>query len=140
MRPFLTLLLVLSVSLVHAQNRDEQSIRAILTLQTEQWNRGDIDGFMKGYWNSDSLMFVGKSGVTYGYQPTLRNYKKSYPDAAAMGKLSFNILKVQPLANGLYFVLGKWMLKRSIGDVSGHYTLLFRRINGEWKIVVDHSS
>lgn len=112
----------------------------MLDRQTKDWNRGDIPAFMKGYWESDSLMFIGKNGVTYGYQTTLNNYKKNYPDATAMGQLQFQILQVKPLGNGHYFVLGKWMLKRTIGDLSGHYTLLFKKIKGEWVIVADHSS
>lgn len=95
---------------------------------------------MNGYWKSDSLMFIGKNGVTYGYNKTLNNYRRNYPDTAAMGKLTFDILEVKRLSADHYFVLGKWMLQRSIGDLSGHYTLLFRKINGEWVIVADHSS
>nr|WP_294995292.1 DUF4440 domain-containing protein [uncultured Sediminibacterium sp.] len=124
----------------YAQQGDEKIIRDILERQTRDWNRGDIDAFMKGYWQSDSLMFVGKSGVTYGYQQTLNNYKKNYPDTAAMGKLRFNILEVRRISSDHFFVLGKWMLTRSIGDLSGHYTLIFRKIKGVWNIISDHSS
>jgi hypothetical protein len=95
---------------------------------------------MKGYWESDSLMFIGKSGVTYGWQNTLNNYKKGYPDTATMGKLNFTIIKVKRLSGEYYQVVGKWHLKRSIGDLSGHYTLLFQKIKGDWVIVTDHSS
>jgi len=125
---------------VNAQTGDEKVIRDLLERQTRDWNRGDIDAFMNGYWESDSLMFVGKNGATYGYQKTLNNYKKNYPDTAAMGKLRFNILEVRKLSTDHYFVLGKWMLTRSIGDLSGHYTLLLRKIKGKWTIVADHSS
>jgi len=123
-----------------AQSKDETEIRGLLNRQTNDWNRGDIRGFMNGYWENDSLMFVGKSGVTYGWQNTLDNYKKGYPDTAAMGKLSFNIIKVKRLSKQFYFVVGKWHLARSIGDVSGHYNLLFEKINGRWVIIADHSS
>jgi len=115
-------------------------IRAILKSQTEEWNKGNLVSFMKGYWNNDSLLFVGKSGATYGYQKTLENYQKGYPDKTAMGLLDFNILQVKKLSTNYYFVLGKWHLKRSIGDLSGAYTLLFQKIKGNWVIVVDHSS
>ena len=125
---------------VSAQNKDEQAILFILKSQTTEWNRGNIDAFMEGYWKNDSLMFIGKSGVTYGYNNTLKNYKKNYPDDATMGKLNFNIIKVQPLSSDTYFVLGKWMLSRSIGNISGHYTLIFRKISQQWVIVSDHSS
>lgn len=131
--------LIVSVQLT-AQSSDETIIRKMLADQTVEWNKGKIESFMQGYWKSDSLLFVGKSGPNYGFRKTLENYKKGYPDTAAMGKLSFDILKVTRLSPDYFFVLGKWMLKRSIGDLSGHYTLLFRKIKGEWKIVVDHSS
>lgn len=122
------------------QSKDEMAIRKIMNDQTIAWNRGDKEGFMKGYWENDSLMFIGKSGVTYGWQNTLNNYKKGYPDTAAMGKLSFNIIAVKKLSDQYYHVTGKWNLKRSIGDLTGHYTLLFRKIKGKWVIVSDHSS
>lgn len=123
-----------------AQNKDEKAVLEILKKQTSEWNKGNLEAFMEGYWKSDSLLFVGKSGPTYGYNKTLANYKKGYPDAAARGVLGFDILKVKKLSPEYYFVLGKFMLKRTIGDASGHFTLLFRKIRGEWKIVCDHSS
>jgi ketosteroid isomerase-like protein len=95
---------------------------------------------MQTYWKSDSLLFIGKSGVTRGWLQTLNNYKKGYPDKEAMGQLSFDILEVRPLSSQYYFVVGKWMLQRTAGNLSGHYTLLMQKIRGEWKIVADHSS
>lgn len=133
------LLLFISTSLA-AQRNDEKQIREMLDRQTRDWNRGDVDAFMKGYWENDSLMFVGKTGVTYGWTNTLNNYKKGYPDTAAMGQLHFDIIRVQRLSKKYYFVVGKWFLKRSIGDISGHYNLLFEKINGGWVIIADHSS
>ncbi len=123
-----------------SQKTEETKIRQLLTTQTEAWNRGDIEAFMQTYWKNDSLMFVGKSGVTRGWQQTLDNYKKGYPDTAAMGKLSFDIITVKKLSTEYFFVVGKWMLKRSIGDLSGHYNLLLRKIKGKWLIIADHSS
>ncbi len=123
-----------------SRNNDEKEILHMLNTQTEAWNRGNIDEFMNGYWENDSLMFVGQSGVTYGYQATLNNYKKNYSDTAKMGKLKFDVLQVKMLSPEYYFVLGKWFLKRSVGDVGGHFTLLIKKINGKWRIVADHSS
>lgn len=140
MKKTFTCCLVLISFYCYSQSADETSIRKILDDQTKAWNRGDLNGFMKGYWESDSLMFIGKSGVTYGWTNTLNNYKKGYPDTASMGKLSFNILSIKKLSSEYYFVTGKWHLQRSIGDVGGHYTLVFRKINKEWVIVSDHSS
>ena len=119
---------------------DEIAIRQLLTDQTQAWNRGDIESFMKTYWESDSLMFIGKSGITYGWTNTLNNYKKNYPDTIAMGKLSFNILSVKRLSFQYFQVIGKWRLQRSIGDLSGHFTLLLKKIIGRWVIIADHSS
>jgi ketosteroid isomerase-like protein len=140
MKFLLTLLSLSSLFSLSAQNKDEQAVRSILADQTKQWNKGNIEAFMHGYWENDSLLFIGKSGPKYGYRNTLESYKKGYPDTAAMGKLSFNLLELRRLSPDYYFVLGKWMLKRSIGDVGGHFTLLFRRIHNRWVIVADHSS
>lgn len=123
-----------------SQSKDEQQIRQILQQQTEAWNEGDLDRFMNGYWKNDSLMFIGKSGVTYGWQETLDNYRRGYPDRSAMGILSFQIIKVERLATDRFFVVGRWHLKREAGDLSGHYTLIWKKINGSWVIVADHSS
>lgn len=123
-----------------AQSADEKAVRQILADQTTAWNAGNIDDFMKGYWDNDSLMFVGKNGVTYGYQNTLNNYKKNYGTADLMGTLTFNLIKVERLSPEYFFVVGKWHLKRNAGDVSGHYNLLFRKIKGKWVIIADHSS
>jgi ketosteroid isomerase-like protein len=137
--------LVLVFSLVlamntYAQTTEVKAIQHLLQTQTEAWNKGDIDNFMVGYWNNDSLMFIGKSGLKYGYETTLKNYKKSYPDATAMGQLNFDLLKINILSKDYAFVVGKWHLKRSIGDLDGHFTLLLKKINKQWTVVADHSS
>ena len=123
-----------------AQSKDEQTIRTLIEEQRLAWNTGDKEKFMQTYWQSDSLMFIGKSGVTYGWQKTLDNYKKGYPDTAAMGKLNFDLLEVKRLSVMYFFVIGKWHLTRSIGDVGGHFTLLFKKVKNKWVIVADHSS
>ncbi len=136
-----TLLLIIIGLTASAQSKGEPAaIRGLLQKQTLSWNRGDLEGFMQTYWKSDSLMFIGKNGVVLGWQSTLDNYKKGYPDTAAMGKLSFDIIQVKKLSPEYYFVVGKWMLKRTAGDLSGHYTLLMRKLKGQWKIIADHSS
>jgi ketosteroid isomerase-like protein len=140
MKNVVMFLLVLSTLGSTAQSNDESAIRQALNEQIEAWNQGDIERFMKTYWDNDSLMFIGKSGIQYGWNNTLSNYKKNYPDTIAMGKLSFKILKVSRLSAEYFYVVGKWHLQRSIGDLEGHYDLLFRKINGRWVIVADHSS
>lgn len=131
--------LFISVSLL-AQSKDEQAVRHLMDIQTEAWNKANIDAFMQTYWKSDSLVFIGKGGPTYGWQTTLDNYKKRYPDTAAMGKLHFDLLQVRPLQTDYYFVIGNWHLTRSIGDIGGIFTLLFKKINGKWFIIADHTS
>ncbi len=104
--PILFLLLVTIQSFAQSKpaspaGRDETAIRDLLARQTAAWNRGDIASFMKGYWENDSLMFIGKSGVTYGWTNTLNNYKKGYPDTAAMGKLAFTLIQVKKIIKGI---------------------------------------
>jgi ketosteroid isomerase-like protein len=124
----------------NAQTSDEKAIRDAMDVQVNAWNKNDIDAFMQTYWKSDSLMFVGKAGPTYGWQKTLDNYKKRYPDTAAMGKLSFDLLQLKPIGKEYYFVLGKFHLERTIGNLEGYFTLLFRKVKGKWVIIVDHSA
>jgi hypothetical protein len=135
------LFLIASLSISYAQNKDTQSILKTLDNQVEMWNAGNVDQFMVGYWASDSLMFIGSSGITKGYKNTLANYKVRYPDRASMGTLKFDILKLKPMGKKHYFVVGKWHLTRpEKGDVGGHFSLVFEKINDVWVIIADHSS
>lgn len=127
-----------------AQNnaREKLAISQVLIKQQNAWNNGDIEAYMSHYWQHDSLQFIGKKGLTYGWQNTLNNYKKSYPDTASMGKLFFNILHLDIINNNCAYVVGKWSLVRNAekGNLSGHFTLIFKKINKKWVIVSDHSS
>ncbi len=131
---------ICSVVQLPAQNKDEIAIRSMLKKQEAAWNKGNLDHFMIGYWNNDSLLFIGSKGPKYGYAVTLENYKKNYPDTAHMGKFTSTILSLKKLSNEYYFVVGKWFLQRTVGDASGHYTLLLKKIKGNWVIIADHSS
>ena len=118
-----------------------RAIVALLTEQTAAWNRGDLPGFMQGYWKSDSLVFIGRKGPTYGWQQTLANYQKNYPNTAAMGQLDFSGLRVTPLGPDAAQVVGRWHLARpKEGDLQGHFLLVLRQVNGQWLVVADHSS
>jgi ketosteroid isomerase-like protein len=135
------LLWLMGNALMAQSAADRANILATLARQTTDWNTGNIAAFMNGYWESDSLMFVGKNGVTYGYQNTYQGYLRRYPDRATMGTLKFDILHLSFPAKGAAFVVGKWHLTRpEAGDVGGHYTLLWRKIKGKWVIVCDHTS
>ncbi|MBX2888418.1 MAG: nuclear transport factor 2 family protein [Ferruginibacter sp.] len=125
---------------LEAQSSAETMIRKILSNQETAWNNGDLKTYMSGYWNNDSLMFIGKTGIKYGWQTTFDSYMKNYPDAESMGTLTFEVIEIKKLSPIYYYVTGKWMLTRSIGNLFGHFTLLFKNINGNWKIISDHSS
>ena len=119
---------------------DKQAILSVLESQRLNWNKGDLEAFMQGYVKSDSLLFVGSKGPTYGWQQTLDNYKKTYNGKGGMGQLTFGIKKVNFLNKDVAFVLGSWHLKRQQDEPQGYFTLLFKKLNGDWKIFVDHSS
>jgi uncharacterized protein (TIGR02246 family) len=140
MKKLLFIPILFSSFIVLGQSNDEKEVRQLLSTQNAAWNRGDVEAFMIGYWENDSLMFIGRSGVTYGYKNTLANYKKNYPDTTVMGKLTFTLIHVKQLSPEYFHVTGKYYLTRTIGDASGHFTLVFRRINGKWVIISDHSS
>lgn len=120
---------------------DFQAVRAILAAQAAAWNRGDVASYMAaGYWESDSLLFIGANGPTYGYGATLARYRQRYPDAARMGQLTFELLEIRRLSPTHLFVVGHWALKREQDAPAGTFTLLWAKKNGRWVIVADHSS
>ncbi|WP_317899185.1 YybH family protein [Aurantibacillus circumpalustris] len=112
---------------------------ALMKIQEECWNRGDIHGFMNYYWKSDSLKFIGSKGITYGWQRTLDNYLKSYPDKATMGILKFTIKEATQLSPTSIYVIGQWELEKE-KPVGGYFTLLWKKIKDKWVIVADHTS
>lgn len=117
-----------------------QQIHKVLKTQEKAWNDGQLDQFMVGYWESEKLMFIGKSGLTYGWQQTLDNYKKGYPDVKAMGKLTFTLKETELLAEDVALVIGKWHLARETNDLEGHFSLVWKKIDNKWVIIADHSS
>lgn len=119
---------------------DETILIDKLKNQSDCWNSGNIDCFMKDYWHHDSLMYIGKNGVTYGWQNTLDNYKVKYPTKAEMGHLNFQLVKLEQLSKDHYFMVGKWQLTRQVGDIEGFFTLIWKKIDKEWVIISDHSS
>lgn len=120
-------------------NLDEVAIRLVLDKQVNAWNEANIEEFMKGYWKSDSILFIGRK-ITSGWDSTLLRYKKSYPDKAAMGKLRFEILRTDFASSGACLVTGKFFLTREKDNPSGIFTLLFKKKKGKWVIVYDHTS
>jgi ketosteroid isomerase-like protein len=119
---------------------DRAAILAVLTTQKNDWNKGDIRGFMAGYWNSTELTFAGTRGFTRGWQPVMERYEKSYADKAAMGTLDFQELELRSLGPDAALVLGKWHLQRQAGDIGGIFTLVLQRFPEGWRIVHDHTT
>ncbi|WP_411893344.1 YybH family protein [Winogradskyella sp. A2] len=117
----------------------EAGIRLVLQQQVTAWNKHDLEGFMAGYWRNDQLKFYGASGLTLGWEQTLANYKKRYPTKTESGELNFVINDISKIEGNNYWVMGEYHLKRNIGDADGIFIIIFKQINGEWKIVADMS-
>jgi len=115
-------------------------IQNVIHAQQDAWNRGDIDGFMKGYWQSDKTVFVSGDEVTRGWQKVLDRYKTKYSDRAKMGTLTFSDLEITSLGNESAVALGSWKLKRASDEPHGRFTLIFRKFPDGWKIIHDHTS
>ena len=122
------------------ETKDSLAIIDILNKQEKDWNRGDIDKFMKGYLKSEKLVFSGSSGPVYGWKATLDRYKKTYSDKEKMGKLKFEILNVIALSPKVIQLQGKFNLTRSIGDAFGYFTLNWIKVKNRWYIISDHTS
>lgn len=123
-----------------APQNAETAIRAVLEEQAAAWNRGDVEGFMRGYWKSEEMTFSGASGVTRGWQGVFDRYRTRYPDRKAMGKLTFSELEITMLGPDAAMVLGRWQLEREADRPGGVFTLVARRFPEGWRIVHDHTS
>ncbi|MEL4306861.1 YybH family protein [Joostella sp. CR20] len=119
---------------------NKSEIMDVFTKQENAWNRGDISAFMEGYWKSDDLAFVGSSGPIFGWEATKARYLKSYPNTTAMGKLTFEVIKLQQVKEDVAQMIGSFHLSRTVGDLSGYFTLVWRKFDGQWLIISDHTS
>ena len=140
---FAVLLILVAGGAAFAQSKDEKikaDIRKVMDEQVAAWNNGDIDGFMKGYWNSPQMTFVSGNNVTKGWQLTLERYKKSYDSRAKMGVLSFSELEITVTSKESAVVLGRFTLVREKDKPTGMFTLNFRKFKDGWKIIIDHTS
>ena len=143
MRIIFLIVLFISLIIINAQPLSEKNrfeILQVLEKQRISWNEGNINAYMEGYWKSDSLRFIGKSGITYGWEATLERYKKAYPDKETMGTLKFEVISLEAINAATAFMIGKWGLERKRDSVSGHFTLIWKKINDKWLITTDHSS
>ncbi len=140
----LTILMILTVSgFAFAQSKDEKAKMAIQKVMDEQiiaWNKGDVEGFMQGYWKSEELIFVSGDNVRRGWQTVTDNYKKSYNTREKMGVLSFTGLEITILGKDSAKVLGSWKVEHKPKDDQGKFTLIFRKFKEGWRIIHDHTS
>ena len=123
-----------------SKDMDIMAIKKVMSQQQEAWSNHDLEGFMQGYWMSDSLKFYGQSGLTKGWEQTLANYKKSYPTPQDTGILTFDLLDINEITPGAYWVMGRYHLQRSVGDAKGSFIVIFKNIEGSWKIIADMSA
>lgn len=139
---FLVVLILLFSTRISAQQSDEQQVWSMLQMQQSAWNAGDIDKYMTGYWQDDSVAFIGKHKATYGWKNVLNNYKKGYPDKETMGLLNFSDLSIHRISDNQYFVLGAWNIVREKGKegIGGRFHLIYKFINGKWLIVMDYTT
>jgi ketosteroid isomerase-like protein len=134
-------LLLINFSGFAQSNKDKEDVKKVLSEQQSLWNQGKIEAFMEYYQKSEDLKFIGKNGITKGWNATLERYLKSYPNREAMGQLTFQILEVDITDGKTAWVLGKWDLQRpKLGNLGGHFTLLMKKINGKWLVLRDHTS
>ena len=136
----LCLLSPATFGVVAFSQENEKAIEKILLAQVAAWNAGDIDGYMKGYWNSDSTVFVSGGSLTRGYSGVLSRYKKSYDTREKMGKLEFAELQVRMVTQTLGVATGVWRLHRANDQPWGRFTLLVEKKPEGWRIVHDHTS
>ncbi len=138
--PVVLLLFVFSCKTTKPTAADDiAAIRNILTEQRKAWSENDIDAFMKGYLQSDELLFFSGGKITKGYNTTLANYKRNYPTKEHTGELKFEIANITKISDDAYWVMGSYFLTREVGDANGTFMIIFKRINGEWKIIGDSS-
>lgn len=139
------LLIILSLFFIgyshaqHNENQDKKDIQSVLKKQRIAWSKGNLEKYMDGYWKNDSLKFYGKSGLTSGWENTLEKYENGYPTKKDMGILSFKINDISKISNDSYYVLGEFHLKREAGNNTGIFMIIFKKINGKWKIIADTS-
>jgi uncharacterized protein (TIGR02246 family) len=120
--------------------KETAAIRAVLDAQVAAWNRGDIEGFMDGYWRSGETVFVSGDTVTHGWAVVLERYKKGYDTRDKMGTLMFSDLEIKLISKDAAVALGRWQLTRAGDTPHGRFTLIFRRTGQGWRIVHDHTS
>jgi ketosteroid isomerase-like protein len=133
-------LLLMTMSVAALSQEREKAIEKVLRDQVAAWNAGDIEGYMKGYWNSDSTVFLSGGNLTRGYSGVLARYRKSYDTMEKMGKLEFAELQIRMITGNLGVATGIWKLHRVNDQPWGRFTLLVEKKPDGWRIIHDHTS
>lgn len=133
----ITSIIIYSCGTNDNSTHDKEEIMAILNQQQKDWSNNDLEAFMDGYWKSDSLFFYSGGKLKSGWLTALNSYKLNYPDPSYSGALEFNIIKISPISKDSYFVMGEYMLTREVGNANGTFMIIFKKIDGEWKIIAD---
>lgn len=118
----------------------KEQIAMLLQDQVDAWNRGNIEGYMEGYWKSDSTVFVSGGSMTKGFEEVLTRYKKGYNTREKMGRLEFQDLVVRLLSPSVGIATGIWRLHREKDHPWGRFTLILEKKPEGWRITHDHTS
>lgn len=136
---FLICLLTMLNAVSQTKMEDKEAILSVLKAQENAWNQFDLEGYMQGYWKSDSLKFYGSKGLTKSWQKTLENYKKGYPSKDYTGTLKFTVDAITKIEENSYHVMGQYHLVRNVGNTNGVFLIIFKKIDGKWRIIADMS-
>ncbi|MGE5944715.1 MAG: YybH family protein [Flavobacteriales bacterium] len=142
MKKFILLFFILSFyhGIAQTEEKDKKDILAVLKDQRIAWSKDDMEGYMEGFWKNDSLKFYGPNGITHGWDNMFEKYRRNYPDKDHTGILSYKINDISKISDDNYYVLGEYHIKRNAGNIDGFFMLLFRKIENDWKIIVDTSN
>jgi ketosteroid isomerase-like protein len=133
--------LLLSCALAGEPAKDQAAVKKVLDDQVVAWNKGDLEGFMAGYWKSEKLSFYSGDKKTAGWQATLDRYRKKYQgEGKEMGKLAFEELSIELLGDGHALVRGRFRLKLANESPTGIFTVVLRKLPEGWRIIHDHTS
>lgn len=142
MKRLAVLLLLAALSTPAFAGTPQNDIRKTFAMQAMAWNRGDLAGYMKFYWNSPDLLFVTGDGITRGWQATFDRYKQRYQgEGREMGQLFFEVKAIDFVTPTDALVTGEWKLVMKDNKTPhGMFTVLMKKRKEGWRVVYDHSS
>src|SRR5258708_4356546 len=139
MKIFIAFITMLPSIILLAQSKDEMGVRANFQQGLEAWNAGDLDRYMDTYNKSDSILFINKSLIAYGWKDANETFRKAFPSRESMGRLTYDIKVVKRLSKDFWLVVGSFHVDRGKDSFGGNFSDLIQKVKGKWKVVVDHS-